>query len=438
MKSYGFPIVPRLLTLRQIPKVLRNPIPVIEGNLNRFGDPYGVKVGPKKLNILVTRPEIIRHVLQKNHRNYRKSEIQTRQLASFIGTGILTLEGDDWRRQRRLVQPGFHKEKIESLSNVIAQTTDDFFKVLLKKGEEKTVNIHSEMMNLAFLIVSKALLGAQVNTDHIGALRVSIASSQQVLIKMIRLPFLESFFHWTGEIPRTLKQIEKTNAIIQSYIEAKRTEGIGGDDLLTTLMTARYEDTGLPMEEKQLLYEALVLFVAGHETSANALTWTLYLLDQNPDLKSHLIDQLAVGDDQYLKQVIQEALRLYPPAWITDRVTVEEDDLGEIRFPKNSLIVSFIYGAHRHPDYWSDPDKFDPDRFEPTKVESITPFSYLPFGGGPRLCIGMQFAMLEIEIVLKCFLQSIDFKLMESEKIGVKPLITLNPQGPVKTRVSLR
>lgn len=438
MSDLGFKIIPKHVILSRLPRVLKNPVPVFDQNLKEYGNPYGVYMGDGKLGILTTKPEIIRHVLQKNHRNYEKSDIQTKHLAAFLGRGLLTLEGEEWLRQRRLIQPGFHKQKIENLKQLMEQTIHEQLDGFMESGQQrKVVDMHSEMMNMAFHIVARSLLGTEIDHQDISQIRESVDASQYMLIRLIRLPFLTWYYRLNGRLGKAYRMVDETNARIMEHVKQRRQSETSHDDLLDMLLNAKYEDTGESMTDQQLLFELLIMFVAGHETSANALTWCLYLLSQHPEELEQIRSLTGAQQTTYIRQVIQEAMRLYPPAWITDRMALEEDEVSGIRIPKGSVVVSYIYGAHHHADWWPDPEKFDPNRFTEENSKLHVPFSYLPFGGGPRLCIGMQFALMEMELVLKYFLERFDF-LSPKQKVEINPLITLNPRGSMPMEIRAR
>lgn len=431
MNDLGFPIIPKHVILSRLPRVMKNPISVFNQNLREYGDPYGVNMGNGKLGILTTRPEIIRHVLQKNHRNYEKSDIQTKQLAAFLGRGLLTLEGEEWLRQRRLIQPGFHKQKIESLRLMMEETiVAQLDQMMGKSTGSRIIDIHSAMMNMAFHVVARSLLGTAIDDADIAKIRESVDASQYMLIRLIRLPFLTWYFKLNGRLGKAFRLVDEANDRVMEHVKKRRKSGGRHDDLLDMLIHATYEDTGDQMSDQQLLFELMVMFVAGHETSANALTWCLHLLSKHAQILQKVRDLEAEEQKQYIRQVIQESMRLYPPAWITDRKALGDDKVAGIRIPHGSLVVSYLYGTHRHPDLWSNPEAFDPDRFNPEQVQNQAPFSYLPFGGGPRMCIGMQFAMMEMELVLKHFLERFDF-VGRNDKVEMNPLVTLNPRGAI-------
>ena len=438
MNDLGFKIIPKRVVLSRIPRFIKNPISVIDQNLQEYGDTYGAYLGDGKLAILTTKPEIVRHVLQKNHRKYEKSDTQTKQLATFLGRGLLTLEGEEWLRQRRLIQPGFHKQKIENLRELMEKTILEQLESLIPAGQtRKVVDIHSEMMNMAFHVVARSLLGTEIDHKDISLVRDAITSSQHIFIRMVRLPWLTWYFKWNGQLGKAHRLVDEAKEIIAQEVKKRRASDHAHDDLLDMLIHAKYEDTGEGMSDQQLLFELMVLFVAGHETSANALTWCLYLFSKHPAVLQKIRDQEGKEQLTYIRQVIQEAMRLYPPAWITDRLALEEDEVAGIRIPKGSMVFTYIYGTHHHPDLWSDPEAFNPDRFAEDQVKKHAPFSFLPFGGGPRLCIGMQFAFMEMELILRHFLDRFDFKSLIS-KVELNPLVTLNPRGPINLEISCR
>lgn len=209
------------------------------------------------------------------------------------------------------------------------------------------------------------------------------------------------------------------------------------------LIETRYEDNGEPMNDRQLLDEAIILFTAGHETTANALAWTMYLLSQNPDVLDKLKEEIDSFDQiepdlesvrqlSYTLQVASEALRLYPPAWILDRVALENDTVKDVQISKGDMIGLFVYGTHHNTDIWDDPEVFRPERFSNENKQKVSAYAYYPFGGGPRLCIGHQFAILEMQLALLHLIRRFDFDLVPDQQIDIQPLITLRPRYGIK------
>lgn len=421
-EKLGYKVVPFWEAFSNLPAMVKNPIPVLGRYFDKYGDSYTMKRG-SELFIFTQNPGLIKYVLQKNHRNYKKSEMQTGQLSRFIGNGLLTSGGAYWKQQRRLIQPSFNRDKIRALGETMQIETTSFFDELDLENK-KTVDINHQMMNLTFSIVAKSLFGSGISKDRILELRKGVEAGEALVIKLLRAPFLEKYFQLSGRFRRTFKLIETTNEIVMEIIESRKKDSEAHNDLLDNFLNSRYEDTGEGMTNQQLLDESKIMFVAGHETSANALSWTLYLLSKHPEILERLNASLRDENSTYLRQVIQESMRLYPPAWLTDREAIEDDEFDEKLIPKGTVVMTYIFGAHRNQSHWDRSEEFDPDRFEEESHSDI----YFPFGAGPRMCIGNHFAMMEMEIILKEFLSRYTFKVNDKAKIALNPVITLNPK----------
>lgn len=444
------PLVPRYLSLLRTAKFITNPIPILGSYLEKYGTTYLFHIGGFKKGFLTTNPEIIQHVLQKNHRNYRKSNIQTGLLAHYIGHGLLTSDGEYWLQQRRLIQPGFHRKRIANLVELINQEialTVAQWKEL-SSGKHR-IDMYREMHLLAFRIVARTLFSTGMNEVQMERLSEQITQVQKFIVRQIRQPFAYWWLRLSGQIKYHEQLSESTRQILLDIIQERIASGKHENDLLQMLIDVRYEDDGSAMTINQLLDECLILFVAGHETTANALSWTFYLLAQNP-VHQHKIRQEARSWEnegqphfahlpklQYTLQVIEESMRLYPPAWIIDRVAKEEDEAGGFRIPKNTMVILYTYGAHHSRRLWTDPETFEPKRFDPENRIHIQPYTYFPFGGGPRLCIGNNFALMEMQLVLTQLYKHFDFALV-SKDVNLLPLITLRPLETLLFEVNAR
>lgn len=426
-----------------------NPIPAISKSMEMYGDTYTTYLGPTKV-LLTQDPAHIQHILQKNHKNYHKSKI-IKTLADRIGYGLLTTDGSYWLRQRRLIQPGFHRKKLEGLVAIMQQETQDFieeWRGIAKSGE--TIDLSKEMMKITLRIVAKSLFGTGINKEDLDAIDHSITEQQKFIVEKVRKPYLQLWHILNGENRRQEKNAAHLDNLLRSIINNRKNSGEQHDDLLDMLLNVRYEDTGEGMTEQQLRDESLILFVAGHETSANALAWTWYLLGQHPDieakvlkesqevLKNRLTTFADIPQLSYSKQVLQEVMRLYPPAWIMDRVPLEDDKLGDFDLPKETIVNLFVYGAHHNPKYWKNPEQFDPERFTKKALKKRPSFSYFPFGGGPRLCIGQQFAYMEMQLVLAELIRNFEIEWLTKEKIDILPLVTLRPKSEMWVRLKER
>lgn len=429
MKNYALPEGYSLFqSFLRTYKQVKDPIGAMEESMEKFKGTYAVNLGTKKL-IATQDPGFIDYVLKTNHRNYYKSAILTEQLGRFLGNGLLTSNGEYWLKQRRLIQPGFHLDKIQALYAIIKKTVDNF---LLSFPTGEKVDVYPVMNRLAFQIVIDTLFNIKVPAETRNELSRFITDTQDFVIKDIRQPHKSWWFKVSGEVKKNLKKAEGARNIIRSIIRQRKNSNQKFNDLLDMLLDARYEDTGTPMHEEQVIDEILILLIAGHETTANALSWTLYLLANHPEelekLKKATQDlstEECVTND-YLTSVIKESMRLYPPAWISDRVALKDDAYLNFTFPKGTIVILFYYGLHRDGNYWDNPTAFVPARFSKHHPDKDKPKAYYPFGAGPRLCIGNNFAMAEMALFLQAIIQR--FEIIPTATVPeIKPLVTLRP-----------
>ncbi|PHN04853.1 cytochrome P450 [Flavilitoribacter nigricans] len=443
------PQISRLRSFANSFRFVKDPISAINGNLQQLGPTYGMYLGGLKAGILSIEPEIIQQILQKNHRNYPKSPMHFEKLAYFLGNGLLTSTGDYWLRQRRLIQPGFHRQKLAALTDIMQDTIEQ----QLDRFEQRIdgeVDAYTEMMEMAFRVVAASLFSTALTEEELQKLSYAITTLQEFIVRQIRQPYLNPWFRISGQVRKHERLTGQADSVIKNTIRKRQANQEKGDDLLQMLMDARYEDTGEPMGERQLLDESKIIFVAGHETSANALSWTWYLLALHPEVTQKIRDEIrAVLEDRrptfsdlpklaYTSQVIEESMRLYPPAWITDRLALETDEIKGVKIPAGTIAVPYIYGAHHNPATWSDPETFDPDRFSPENRKKIPAYAYLPFGGGPRLCIGNNFAIMEMQLILVEMIRRYNFELVPGQEIQMKALVTLRPYPGVRMKFSRR
>jgi cytochrome P450 len=407
-------------------KQVKNPLGTMEESMQLFNGTYSVHLGKQKY-IITQDPGFIEHVLKFNHRNYHKSPFQSERLAKFLGNGLLTSNGEYWLTQRRLIQPGFHADKIQALYEIIRKTVDDF----LTNLTTGTQDIYPQMNTLAFSIVINTLFNIAVPDAIRKKLSEFIYEAQAFVIKDIRQPYKSWWFKLSGEEKKNLELAKGARNSIRDIIRERKQSGKKFNDLLDMLLDARYEETGEPMTEDQIIDEILVLIIAGHETTANALSWTLYLLaNHQQELNTLRTDtkKLSVKESvmhEALQNVLKESMRLYPPAWISDRIALKEDAYNNYTYPANTIIILFYYGLHRDPKHWADPLSFHPERFS-KENEKDRAKVYFPFGAGPRLCIGNNFAMAEMTIFLQAFIQRFTVK-ATGVSPQLNPLVTLKP-----------
>lgn len=438
MSVNGKYIYPKKLSILRFFKdaegVRRNPIPFHKRYFEELGDSFSIRIGFSKYIVLSRDNEVAQHILVKNQKNYHKSKFQSVYLSKYLGKGLLTSDGDFWLKQRRLIQPAFHKQKmnqlVDNMNAVIALE-------LINLEEEKSIDLFPVMSQLAFNVVAKSLFQLSAAESKFRRIKFIIEEVQNFLIKEIRLPHKAWWFSLSGQVKKHLKLAEENNSIIKEIIEERKASGEEVNDLLNMLLETRYEDTGEGMSVEQLIDEIKVLFIAGHETSANALTFTLHLLGRNPEVQQKIFDEiieLELQTDNVIEQlqkmvytnaVLNESMRLYPPAWITDRQNLEDDILAKFKIKKDTLIGVSFYELHRNPKYWTNPDEFIPERFLGDQKKDSMQYFY-PFGAGPRMCIGTGFAIYEMCLTISQIVKKYVIK-SDDDIVKFNPLITLKP-----------
>jgi len=427
-------VLSRLHVLRNRSKILKNPLPFHRENFEKYGDSFIVDLGRKNTWVFTRNPESIKYILQKNHKNYHKSKLQTEDLAKYIGHGLLTSNGEFWRIHRRMVQPAFHKKKLEGLMGIMCQTIVSELEAIAVDTEK---DIFPLMGDLAFQVVAQSLFSADNIRKRMLLLKDITTRNQEMLVKEMRQPYLMWWYRLNGDIKEHLEYSKEAKSILNEVVQERVDSGQEKDDLLDMLLSARYED-GASMSRSQLLDEVMILFTAGHETTANALSFSISLLALHPEVQEKLyqeVKSISFDDDaifeqirklQFTQQCIEEGMRLYPPAYFMDRVSLEEDTVDGAFHNGGTVWLMSLYELHRHPNYWKTPDEFNPDRFGPEKRKNFSDF-YFPFGAGPRMCVGNNFAMYEMMITLAILIKK--FKLTTSKKrIEINPLITLKPK----------
>ncbi|SEM08701.1 hypothetical protein SAMN05421856_10122 [Chryseobacterium taichungense] len=409
---------------------VKDPLGVISGNHAIAGDSYHLKATfTNKYFIFSQDKELVEYILKQNHKNYFKSEIQSVTLGKYLGKGLLTNNGKDWLKQRRLIQPGFSKAKIANLVSIMKEEIDSAFSPFDKEPE---IDLYDFFHTLAFNIVAKTLFSSDIDESKVKELGKIITEVQEVFAKEVRIPFYTQILQTLGVIDKTIRKSNKAKQIIQSVLEKRRNSGDEKNDLLDMLIHTRYEDTQLPMSDEQLVDEMLILFIAGHETTANALSFIFFEISQNPEVEKKLQQEITEEGENlfttenlmkksYTSNVIKEAMRLHSPAWAIDRQALEDDHFKDYSWKKGTLIILYITGLHRNPKYWSDPDSFIPERFDDENAKN---FAYYPFGAGPRLCIGEHFAMMEMALIVRKFYKDYSFISFHKE-LQKKALVTL-------------
>jgi cytochrome P450 len=457
--AFVLPKLPRWRSLLRSFALAKDPLPVLNQVLARHGDTVQLFIGGVEKSILTRDPGLIQHVLQKNHRNYAKSKF-TQGFSRYIGHGLLTNEGPDWLRQRRLIQPGFHRQRVAGLTGLMQEITTETLAPLVAQaasaGGATSVEVHELMTRLTFRIIARSVFSTNFPEAELDRLAGLITEIQAFFVRSIRQPYLKPWFRLRGKFSYHDALAQELRTLLAGLItqrqEANSRPGTTPpDDLLQMLLDVRYEDTGEPMGTDRVIDESLILLVAGHETSANALTWLTYLLAHHPAEATRIQQEIATvlaGRPPAFEDLprlgtalhaVQEAMRHYPPAWMVDRVALTDDNYNGLPIPKGTLFSLYFHGLHHDAKYWPNPEEFQPSRFAPGQPQQVQANAYVPFGGGPRLCIGMQFALTEMQLVTLELLRQFDVQWVPGQPpVTIQPLITLRPRRDFRVELRLR
>jgi len=388
---------------------------------------------------LVFHPDQIKHILQDNHRNYTKDFFTLNAFKAFVGNGLVTNNGNSWLQQRRLMQPAFHRKRLAAFGTLITGTTVEMLERWQGFAEQgQPLDIAVEMMRLTLRVVGRSLFTIDLSNETETVSR-AVTTLSKLMLEYMSAPFPPLWVS-TPRNRRITSAIRTLDTVVQDIITARRQQHMESGDLLSMLLSARDEETGEGMSDKQVRDEVMTLLFAGHETTANLLAWTWYVLSQHPEVERRLHEELeAVLTGQrpsvehlsnlpYSRMVLEETLRLYPPAWSLARKARAGDCLGGYAIPAKSVILLIPYVTHRHPAFWEEPERFDPERFTPERSAGCPRFAYFPFGGGPRQCIGNAFALMEAHLILATVAQRYRLHLVPGHTVEPEALLTLRPR----------
>ncbi len=416
--------LPPAPTSASIRELVRDPLKFFVSIASEYGDIVCYRPAPDTA-YLINHPDFVRHVLVDNNRNYTKGTSSNQMFNKVVGEGLLTSEGETWRKQRRMMQPAFHHTRLEKLDGMIveaAQSTVERWERFY--ADDQPVDIAREMAALTMTVTTRALFGVDLGDEvrEVGEI-VNRAAS-----------YLEKPSH-----PRLIQSAAELSDVVKRIIQQRKRDFKDGGDLLSSLILVRDEKTGAAMDDEQLRTQIMTLILAGYETTASALTWTWYLLSQNLRALDHLRRDVRealngrppryadLDNLPYAQLVLDESLRLFPPAWTLGRRAIVEDEIGGYYVAPNTIIAICTYALHRHPVFWDRPEVFDPERFSPQNSMGRNKFAYVPFGAGPRQCIGNNFGLMEAALVLACILQRFELHLIPGMDVQPQPLFVLRP-----------
>ncbi len=425
-----FPKVTFFYFLKRAFEIVKNPLPFHHDNFEKKGDTFQLNIGINNKIVFSRNADFLQYVLQKNQKNYTKSKVQTQDLAKYIGKGLLTAEGEHWKQQRKLIQPTFHKKYLSQLLGIMRATINE---ELLKIPERQNINIEPYFGRLAFQVVAKSLFSGEIQDYTITRLQDIVEDTQKMLVRELRQPYLGWWFKWSGLLNKHYNMVLEARELIANLIRERKKSNTKKEDLLDLLLGAKYDD-GSSMLEEQMIDEIMILFIAGHDTTSSALTFTCQLLAKYPKYQEQILNENKAIEKEDLmtilmhqkitKQVLEESMRLYPPAYFIDRMNFEFDEFEGYEIQRSTPLLFSVIEIHRNKKYWDEPVAFRPERFDgpPNQYSG----KYFPFGAGPRMCIGNNFAMFEMQMVISELMKR--FKISTNQNpIEIMPLITLNP-----------
>ena len=416
--------LPPTVSGHSIREMVREPLNFFKNIVTQYGDIVCYRPAPEPAYLL-NHPDYVRHVLVDNNRNYSKTTSSNLLFNKVVGEGLLTSEGETWRKQRRMMQPAFHHTRIEKLDGMIVDATQSMLNAWqLAFDSNQPIDIAREMAALTLTVTTRSLFGVDLG-DEVREVGEIINRAANYLEKPSN--------------PHLIQSAQDFGAVVDRIIRQRRQNFKDGGDLLSSMLLARDENTGAAMDDAQLRNQVMTLMLAGYETTASTLTWTWYLLSQNPGAMDRLRREVTgilqgrpprypdLERMPYISMVLDESLRLFSPAWTMGWRAIGEDEIGGYYIPANTVIAICLYTLHRHPNFWDQPDVFDPERFSPENIKRRNKFVYIPFGARPRQCIDNNFGLMEAALVVACVLQRFELHLMPGADIQPQALFVLRP-----------
>ena len=420
--------LPPVITGGNVREMVRDPLQFFQNIASQYGDIVCYRPAPEPAYLL-NHPDYIRHVLVDNNRNYSKDTRSNQIFGRVIGDGLITAEGETWRKQRRMMQPAFHHTRIENFDGLIVEVAHSLLdRWQLAFESNQPIDIAREMAALTLTVTMRALFGVDLGEE--------VRELGEIINRAAN--YFEKPSH-----PQLIRSAQEFGEIVDHIIQRRKQNFKDSGDLLSSMILARDKEGGAGMDDEQLRNQVMTLTLAGYETTASALTWMWHLLAQNlwavERLRSEVRDTLKGRPPRYADlenlpftgMVLDESLRLFPPAWILGRRALGDDMVDGFYIPANTVIAICIYTLHRHPSFWDQPDTFNPERFSPENSKGRHKYAYIPFGGGPRQCIGNNFGLMEAALVMACILQRFELHSIPGMDVHPQALFVLRPNRDV-------
>jgi cytochrome P450 len=442
------PLTKGLPLVGSLPQLIKNPFGYLKQARETYGDIYNLNLGISKM-LIVNHPRQMQHILVDNAQNYRKGGAMWDAVRAMLGNGLVVSEGSFWMRQRRMMNPQFHRQRLAALNDLMVSAIDEALDTWEQSANGSDFNVAPAFSELTMKVITRTLFGTGLSNDEMDRVSKAMNYALTYIIQAIVLNSLPSWMPAPGkkEFEQSIKQIDET--VYRIIADSRKNNG-AENHVLAMLLDMVDDETGEGMTDQQLRDEVTTLFLAGYETTSIALSWAFDLLTHHPDVMDKLQAEVdAVLGNRlptfadlmklpYSRMIMQETLRIRPSAWQLPRTAVEDDEIDGYQIPAGTTITGLIYMCHYHPEEWDNPEVFDPERFQPDKSEKRHKFAYMPFGAGQRKCIGMDFALMEGQLALAMVAQR--YKLTKTTEDLVEPQLstTLRPKGGVVVKLEKR
>jgi len=442
------PLTKGLPLVGSLPQLIKNPFGYLKQARETYGDIYNLNLGISKM-LIVNHPRQMQHILVDNAQNYRKGGAMWDAVRAMLGNGLVVSEGSFWLRQRRMMQPQFHRQRLAALNDLMVSAINEALDTWEKSANGSDFNVAPAFNELTMKVITRTLFGTGLDNDEMNKVSKAMDYALTYIINAIVLNSLPSWIPAPGrkQYQEAIAQIDET--VYRIIADSRKNNG-AENHVLAMLLDMVDDETGEGMTDQQLRDEVTTLFLAGYETTSIALSWAFDLLTHHPDVMDKLQAEVdAVLGNRlptfadlmklpYSRMIMQETLRIRPSAWQLPRTAVEDDEIDGYQIPAGTTITGLIYMCHYHPEEWDNPEVFDPERFQPDKSEKRHKFAYMPFGAGQRKCIGMDFALMEGQLALAMVAQR--YKLTKATEKLAEPQLstTLRPKGGVVVKLEKR